>query len=108
VAVIQSCRTRLVDDPILRRLAYQLLDAAGSLGANLEESADGQTKRDFIAKQFIALKEARESRFWLRVISAAYPEVAPTLRDQLRESNELVAMLTASLKTAKSNPHRGQ
>jgi four helix bundle protein len=108
VAVVQSCRTRLVADPILRRLAYQLLDAAGSIGANLEESADGQTKRDFIAKQFIALKEARESRFWLRVISAACPEVAPTLHDQLQESNELVAMLTASILTAKSNSGRGE
>jgi four helix bundle protein len=69
VAIVQSCRTRLVGDPILRRLAYQLLDAAGSIGANLEESADGHTKRDFIAKQFIALKEGRESRFWLRAKS---------------------------------------
>jgi four helix bundle protein len=107
VAVVDSCRTRLLADPILSRLAFQLLDAAGSVGANLEESADGQSKADFIAKQFIALKEARESRFWLRVISAAYPEIAPTLRNQLQESNEIVAMVTASIRKAKSNPHRG-
>jgi four helix bundle protein len=36
------------------------------VGANLEEAAEAQTKRDFIAKNFIALKEAREARFWLR------------------------------------------
>jgi four helix bundle protein len=68
VDVVRLCRERLVGDPIIRRLAYQLVDAAGSIGANLEESGAGQTKPDFIAKQFIALKEARESRFWLRVI----------------------------------------
>jgi len=96
-----------MEDPIVRRLAYQLVDAAGSVGANLEESAAGQTKRDFIAKQFVALKEARESRFWLRVISEAIPALAPHFKEHLQESNELVAMLTASVITAKSNSHRG-
>ena len=84
------------------------VDAAGSVGANLEESAGGQTKRDFIARQFVALKEARESHLWLRVIAAGYPAVAPKLKDHLQESNELVAMLTASVITAQSNPYRGQ
>jgi four helix bundle protein len=39
---------------ILSRLASQLVDAGTSMGANLEESADGQSKPDFIAKTFIA------------------------------------------------------
>ena len=68
-----------MDDPITCRLAYQLIDSAGSVGANLEESGAAQTKPDSIAKQFVALKEARESRFWLRVITAAYPALAPRL-----------------------------
>jgi four helix bundle protein len=46
--------------------------AGGSIGANLEEAADARSKADFIAKNFIALKEAREVRFWLRLISARY------------------------------------
>jgi len=108
LAVVRLCRSALTGDPIARRLAFQLMDAAGSVGANLEESADGQTKPDFIAKQFIALKEARESRFWLRVIVAAYPALAVQLKPLIQESNELVAMVTASVRTAKSNPHRGQ
>ena len=108
VAVVRLCRSALTGDPIARRIAFQLVDAAGSVGANLEESADGQTKPDFIAKQFIALKEARESRFWLRVIVAAYPALAAQLKPLIQESNELVAMVTASVRTAKSNPHRGQ
>jgi four helix bundle protein len=107
VDVVRLCRGRLVTDPIIRRLAYQLVDSAGSVGANLEESGGGQTKPDFIAKQFVALKEARESRFWLRVIAAAYPALAPKLTDYLQESNELIAMITASVITAKSNPYRG-
>jgi four helix bundle protein len=44
-------------DVVLNRLVYQLVDAAGSDGANLEEGADGQSKPDFINKNYIALKE---------------------------------------------------
>jgi hypothetical protein len=58
--IVLLCRGHLTSDPIIRRLAYQLVDSAGSVGANLEESGGGQTKPDFIAKQFTALKEARE------------------------------------------------
>jgi four helix bundle protein len=79
----------------------------GSVGANLEESGAGQSKADFIAKQCIALKEARESRFWLRVITAACPTTAKALASRLQESTELIAMITASIKTARSNPDRG-
>ena len=72
VQIVLLCRSRLMGDPIVRRLAFQLVDSVGSVGANLEESGAGQTKADFIAKQCIALKEARESHFWLRVIAATY------------------------------------
>lgn len=107
VAIVRLCRSELADDPIARRLAFQLVSAAGSVGANLEESRAGQTKPDFIAKQFIALKEARESRFWLKVIATSYPRTAQKLAPLIEESSELVAMLTASIKTAKSHPLRG-
>jgi four helix bundle protein len=48
-------------DFVVRRLAVQLIDAAGSVGANLEEAGDGQSKADFISKNCIALKEIREA-----------------------------------------------
>lgn len=97
-----------MNEPVLRRLAFQLIDAAGSVGANVEESAAGQTKPDFIAKQCVALKEARESRFWLRVIAACDPPIAERTRPHVEEASELIAMLVASIKTAKSNPNRGE
>ena len=56
--------------PVIRRLSMKLLDAGTSIGANIEEGRAGQTKPDFIAKNFISLKESRETRFWLRVIVA--------------------------------------
>ena len=52
VDVVLYCRSIINADPVLRRIVYQLVDSAGSVGANLDESQGGQTKADFIAKQF--------------------------------------------------------
>jgi len=108
VDVVRFCRAEICSDPILRRLGFQLVDAAGSVGANLEESGAGQSKADFIAKQFVALKEARESRFWLRVIAEVDGSMAPKTKPHIQEASEIIAMLTASIRTAKSNPGRGE
>ncbi len=51
--------------------ANQLLRSATSIGANVCEAGAGQTKKDFIAKMAIAYKEARETRYWLRLIKEA-------------------------------------
>ena len=93
--------------PVIRRLSLKLLDAGTSIGANFEEGRAGQTKPDFIAKNFISLKESREARFWLRVIGATEPPLEEELRPLLQEANELIAMLTALLKTARSSDARG-
>jgi four helix bundle protein len=63
---------------ILRRLAVQLVDSGTSIGANLAEGVNGQTKKDTISKQFIALKEARETQllasahFGIRAVFSAH------------------------------------
>ncbi|HXW08906.1 MAG TPA: four helix bundle protein, partial [Vicinamibacterales bacterium] len=54
VDVVAFSRDVVSRDVVLRRIALQLVDAAGSVGANLEEAAAAQTKRDFISKNSIA------------------------------------------------------
>jgi four helix bundle protein len=108
VDVIALCRIVIARDALLRQVAWQLIDAAGSTGANTEEAAEGQSKADFIAKNCIALKEAREARYWLRVIAASEPASSARASELASEASELVAMLVASINTAKSNPHRGR
>lgn len=49
-------------------LSKQLLRSATSIGANVEEAIAGQTRKDFITKMSIASKEARETRYWLRLL----------------------------------------
>src|ERR1051326_7770939 len=53
-----------------RPLLFEVLRAGTGIGANLEEAEAGQSKADFIAKSRIALKEARETVYWLRLIGA--------------------------------------
>jgi four helix bundle protein len=93
---------------VMRRLAGQLVDAAGSVGANLQEGKSGQTKPDFVAKYFVSLKEARESPFWLRLIAASEPDLQKSASQLTGEASELVAILTACIKTAKSRKSRGK
>ena len=49
-------------------LANQLLRSGTSIGANIEEAIAGQSRKDFISKMSIALKEARETNYWLRLL----------------------------------------
>ena len=92
---------------IMRRLAGQLVDAATSVGANVEEADDGQSKPDFISKNCIALKECREARYWLRLISESETAMKPRAAPLIQEAQELVAILRTIVIRAKSNPGRG-
>jgi four helix bundle protein len=81
-----------------RRVAYQLFDAASSIGANLEEAKAAYSRRDYSAKYAISLKESREAKYWLRVAEARSLGEVERRRRLLRESDEFVAMLTAGVK----------
>jgi four helix bundle protein len=88
-------------------VAPQLLRAGTSIGANLEEATAGQTKPDFIAKVSIALKEAPETHYWLRIVHSCGLLPGVSVEDDLRECTELVAILTATLRSARQSPSRG-
>lgn len=90
--------------PSSRDLCRQLLRSATSVGANLEEAHAGQSKADFIAKASIALKEARETLYWLRLLSATEETLQAKLAPLVSEANEVVAVLTAITKKAQLRP----
>ena len=83
-------------------LSKQLLRSGTSIGANIEEANAGFSKRDFAAKMSMASKEARETKYWLRLIQASNL-VDVALNDQLTEIDELILILTASVKTSQQN-----
>ncbi len=84
-----------------RRIADQLLRSGISVGANYEEAQGAESREDFIHKLQIALKELRESNYWLRLLIKAGKIPPERLGDLLDESNQLRAMLSKGVATAK-------
>lgn len=98
--VIRLCR-RLPDDAAAKHIARQLVRAATGGGANYEEARGAESRADFIHKVGVANKELRESLYWLRLTEEAALVVDGDLAALIREADELIAILTASIKTAK-------
>jgi four helix bundle protein len=89
VRIVKLCREMDKVPGTNRLLARQLLRAGTSIGANVEEAQAAQSKADFINKYAIALKEARETVYWLRLIAAAELIAGSRIADLRRESEEL-------------------
>ena len=84
-------------------LSKQMLRSGTSIGANLHECINAQSKADFISKLHIALKEANETEYWLELFFES-EIVDKQMFDSLNaDLNELISLLIASLKTAKNN-----
>lgn len=84
-------------------LSKQLLRSGTSIGANVEEAIAGQSRSDFISKMSIARKEARETKYWLRLLQASQL-VAIDLSHELAQADELLNILTAIIKSTKEVP----
>ncbi len=82
-------------------MANQLLRAGTSVGANVEEGRAGQSKADFVSKYSIARKEAREAMYWLRMFGASKLLDEANGRPLIKESDELISILTAIIKKSK-------
>jgi four helix bundle protein len=87
-----------------RHLAAQMLRAGTAIGANLEEAKSAYSRRDLAAKNAIALREARECHYWLRLIRADQPQLTQDLAPLLAECDELIAVLATAVRTLRSRP----
>lgn len=83
-------------------LSKQVLRSATSVGANIEEANQAESKADFIHKLSIANKEANETHYWLRLLKDANLLGATKSEELISACLELIKILTASLKTTKS------
>ena len=79
-------------------LSKQLLRSGTSIGANVEEASAGQSRKDFLAKMAIASKEARETRYWLRLLCES-KLVTLDVKNELASVNEIIRILTSIVKT---------
>ncbi len=101
VRVVRLCQMLDATPGVSRTLANQLLRSGTSIGANVEEAHGSQSKADFIAKMYIACKEARETHYWLRLLIATDLVAESKLAPLLDESNQLVTILTSIVKSVR-------
>ena len=106
VRIIKLCHELDKKAGVGRNLSRQLLNAGTSVGANAEEAQAAQSKPDFISKNSIALKEARETHYWLRLLIAS--EIVPEpklaeLRDEAEELKRILASIVVSARRSQQS-----
>ncbi len=82
-------------------LSQQLLKSGTSIGANVEEAEAGSTKAEFAHKMNIALREARESHYWLRLIKGSNISASEGLDGLLDEAGQLKRILGAIVSSSR-------
>ncbi len=81
-------------------LSKQLLKSGTSIGANVAEAQRGQSKADFTAKMCIALKEANETEYWLRLLYRTDYLTKSQYTSIMQDMKELLGLLTSICRTA--------
>ena len=84
-------------------ITKQLIRASTSIGANINEANYGISRADFISKMQIAMKEAAESEYWLKLLYKAEYVSEIDVKELIELCKELERMLISTLKTAKEN-----
>lgn len=83
-------------------VASQLVRSGTSIGANVQEAQDASSRKDFIQKLSISLREARETHYWLDIIVMSKLLSSGNIDELQQECEEFVAILVTSLKSAKN------
>ena len=93
----------LCDDKKEYVLSKQLLRSGTSIGANINESQEAQSKVDFISKLYISLKEARESKYWIELLKETNYLTQKEADSIIKDLIEILKLLTSIIKSTKNN-----
>ncbi|MGH9412001.1 MAG: four helix bundle protein [Vicinamibacterales bacterium] len=100
--IVDLCKPILPPGGAAREIARQLMRSGTSIGANIEEAKAAESKPDFRSKLAISRKEARESRYWLRLMIYADPRMKSAAAPLIDETRQLIQIVT----TMKMNAER--
>ncbi|MBE6748958.1 MAG: four helix bundle protein [Ruminococcaceae bacterium] len=84
-------------------LSKQLLRSGTSIGANISEAQRGQSKPDFVSKMNIALKEANETEYWLRLLCETNYLDENQFKSLYKDIDEIISILMSICKTTNEN-----
>ena len=104
-AVIEFCRAEKFD-PVTSPIVSQLVRSATSIGANYCEADEAESKKDFRHKIGLCRKEAKETKYWLRMIAKASPSGRSAARTLWSEASELHLIFCAVVRTTDRNLRR--
>jgi four helix bundle protein len=108
VRIVNLCRFLNKQGYEVRDLSRQLIRSGTSIGANVEEAQAAQSTADFISKLKIALKEARETKYWLRLLVATELVKEERLIPLLNEANELMNIIGAIIVKTQNNKNKSK
>lgn len=94
---------RLPATRVGNHIGGQLIRCGTSPAPNYGEAQGAESRKDFIHKMRVCLKELRETRVWLKFIKKMGLDKSDELEFALRESNELISIFVSSIETAKKN-----
>ena len=89
-------------------LSRQILRSGTSIGANISEALEAQSDKDFLSKMCIALKEAAETIYWLRLLHETEYITDIQFTSMNRDACELKAILSSIIKTKRSRMESGE
>lgn len=101
VRIVKACR-HLVEEKKEYVLSKQLLRSGTSIGANVEEAIGGQSAKDFFAKLSISYKEARETHYWIRLLTDTEYLTPNQSESLLQDADELLKIIGSIIKTLKA------
>lgn len=87
-------------------LSKQLLRSGTSIGANIAEAQQAQSRADFLSKLSISLKETTETKYWLRLMESTDYLTTQEATSMLRDCSEIEKLLVSIIKTTKQKMER--
>lgn len=87
-------------------ISRQLIKSATSVGANSREAQAAQSKREFIHCFSISKKESKETWYWLSLLSKLNPKLKTVIDGLIKECDELTAIISSIVSSARKNPQK--
>ena len=101
---VTQCMERKANNPTVRHLKDQIIRSSNATALNYGEAQSAESKKDFIHKTGIVLKELRETQINLRMVKLLLAsDNDPIIDELLKENDELLAIFHKTVMTAKKN-----
>ena len=96
---------KIQENTISKPMISQLIRAGTSVGANYCEADDAVSRKDFIHKIGVCKKEARETKYWLKLVIFSFPELLPEAEKLWQEAKELNLIFNTIFHSTKQTRH---